>query len=90
MLSFSEVVIKDKWDEEAVNYYDVWIYDLNLGAIMKRYQTAGWSDWFHWSNDSWICDELTERTHLASQASLADARTMVKKAWMSMVRKTHK
>ena len=88
-LQFSVLGAKDRLGGQAVNYYDFWIYDLNLGAVMKRYETAGWSDWYYWSSGAWIGDQIKSRAG-GTDPLLASMKTKVQDAWAELVKNSHK
>ena len=44
-------LVHDKLDGQAVIYQDAICYDINLGAVMSRYENAGWGAWYLWAPD---------------------------------------
>lgn len=83
--------VSDALHGQKVVYYDVVMYDINLGAVMMRYESDGWSDWFYWSPDTWICNKLKEGVNVSAFNNLvANVKINVEKAWADMVKRNPK
>ena len=86
-LTFSQVEIDGTLDNQKVRYYDMWIYDMNLGAIMKKYETNGWGDWFYWSPGTWIGDQLNSKSGV--DVALLGKKKDMTEAWAELTKKSH-
>ena len=79
--------VDDELNGQKVKYHDVNIYDINLGAIMMRYETAGWSDWFYWSPGTWLCDTLKGKTGTSHDYFVLC--NQVRSGWAELTNSTH-
>lgn len=78
-LWFSPTEIRDRLAGQAVRYHDVVCWDIDLGAIMRRYLSAGWGEYFYWSPPSPLGNRLKDK--LNGYGGLAKMQERFREAW---------
>ena len=84
-LWFSPVEVTDRLEGEEVKYYDVGIWDVNLGAVMQRYGNAGWGDWDYWSPGTPVVDRIKGRVSSDEDRSVVCGR--IRLAWQEEMKR---
>ena len=70
---------------QANQYHDVGIYDINLGAILRQYETNSWGFWYMWSSGSPLCERM--RGKAGSSQSMVVVFNRIMDAWNDEIRK---
>ena len=79
-LWFDPNIREDTLNGQKIREVDVCGYDINLGALIQRYETAGWSHWYYFAPDGYpFAEEMRKNVH--NSANFAAIKQRARKAW---------